>query len=236
MQRSRAAERDQCELTRIDTALDRDGPHRLLHRRVDDRDHSGRVHTGPFQRGARRGDVEPAETGKRDLIVDAAQHEVGVGHGRRGAAEPVARPGPGAEPALSGPTVRAPPASMRGDRSAARADRVDVERGEADREAADAALRRGLGHPAANQAHVRARAAHVERDRVGIATRGADLGRGPHAARRPREQQRRRRLDRVRHRDETAGRSHHEHLVAELARAERGTARTRAAGTRSRRS
>ena len=56
---------------------------------------------------------------------------------------------------------------MRGDRPAAGADGVDVERRQTDREPGDHALGRGLGRAAAHEADVGARAAHVEGDRVG---------------------------------------------------------------------
>ena len=77
------------------------------------------------------------------------------------------------------------------------------------------ASRVGLRHAAVDQAHVGARPAHVERDRVGEAARGRDRRGRAHPGRRTREQQTRRMLDRVDDGNEPAGRRHHQHLVSE---------------------
>ena len=70
-------------------------------------------------------------------IVDATEHEVGVGHRRLRYRRVRSTPGPGVDPALCGPTTSAPPGVDARDRAAARADRVDVERGQPDREPTD---------------------------------------------------------------------------------------------------
>ncbi|GIU87056.1 MAG: hypothetical protein KatS3mg009_1571 [Acidimicrobiia bacterium] len=97
------------------------------------------------------------------------------------------------------------------DRAPARADRVHVERGEPDREAADDALRRRLGDAAAHEAHVGARPAHVEGHRVREPARACDGGRGAHAAGRARQQQRRGQARGLARGDEPARRGHHQH-------------------------
>ena len=70
---------------------------------------------------------------------------------------------------------------------------------------------RGFGHAAAQQAHIGARAAHVERNRV-VETAGRhDRSRGARPARRPRQQQCRRDFGAHGNGYESAGARHHEH-------------------------
>ena len=69
------------------------------------------------------------------------------------------------------------------DRSAAGADRVDVEKRNADRQAVDMKFLGQLRHSTGHHAHVRGRAADVERDDVAVAgatrlAHGADHARG----------------------------------------------------------
>ena len=211
MQRTRTAERDEREPARVDPAFDAHSANCALHRRVDDGDDSRRVNPRMRERVARGGDLEPAQTGERGAVVDAAQYEVRVGHRRRSAPASVARgSGVGAR-ALGSDHERATGIEP-GDGTSARADRVDVERGQPDREPTDSERGRGLGDAAAHQADVGAGAAHVEGDRVRVAARGRDRGAGAHATGRSRQQQARGHARGVTNADEPAGRRHHEHL------------------------
>ena len=114
--------------------------------------------------------VEPAEAGERGFGGDAREHEIGVGHRRLLAAAPVAGGAGDGARALGADDERAAGVESR-DRAATGADRVDVERRQPDRISGDDPRRRRLGHAPAHEAHVRARAPHVERDRVGKAAR-----------------------------------------------------------------
>ena len=157
--------------------------------------------------------------------------EVGVGDRGLGAAPPVAdrarRP-----PRALGPDDERAAGVEPGDRAATRADGVDVEGGQADRVAGHDQRRRRFGHAAPHQADVRARAAHVERDGVGEPARGGQRRRGAHPRGRAREQEGRRELRGTRHRDQPAGRRHHEHLAGEGNEGQRGTRGTRRAAAR----
>ena len=77
-----------------------------------------------------------------------------------------------------------------GDRAAARADGVDVERREPHGVATDRSLGGRGGRAVEHQAHVGARAAHVEGDGVGEAVGDRHRRGGPDAARRTGQQQR----------------------------------------------
>ena len=87
-------------------------------------------------RGRRRAGPRPGKVG---LGVEPAEHEVGIGDGRLGAAPPVAgRAGHGA--GAAGPDGQRAARVEAGDRAAAGADGVHVERGQSDRVAGDDAL------------------------------------------------------------------------------------------------
>ena len=105
--RPRAAEADEHEVARVVAALHRDQVQRVHHRGVRDLDDAVRRlddvdrPSGFAQRSsiarARALDVEADLAAEEVVGVEPAEHDVGVGHGRLGAAAPVAdRPGIGA--------------------------------------------------------------------------------------------------------------------------------------------
>ena len=207
VERPGPAERHQRQASWIDAPLDGDPPDGQLHVRVDHPDDALGGHARPRERRAGRTGVEAAEVAEGGVDRDAAEHEVGVGDGGGLAAPPVA--GGARLRAGRGGTDHQRAAGVDpGDRSTAGPDRVDVERRHPDRVAADHPPRRRLGTAAEHQAHVGRRAAHVEGDRVGMAVGGRRVGGGPHAARRPRQEQGDRPLGGVEHRHEPAGRAH----------------------------
>ena len=176
MQRPGAAERDEREVPRVVAALDRDDAERAQHLGVrrPPRRRPDRGRRAPARRPPRSSSSPPASR-----VGQPPEQEVRVGHRRPRAAAPVARR-PGSAPALSGPDPQGAARVAPGDRAAARADGVQVDRRQADRAArrpsrsADA-----LGLAAVDQADVRRRAAHVERDRVLEAGRARDRGAAP---------------------------------------------------------
>ena len=97
--------------------------------------------------------------------------------------------GPGSAPALSGPDLEDPRARHPGDRSAARADGVDVDHGDAHGQAvAHLLVGAHRGRAAHDHADVEAGTAHVARDHVAVAGRERGEGGGLHAGRRPRHE------------------------------------------------
>ena len=114
VQRPGAAERHQGQPAGIDAPLDRHRPQRLLHRRVDHRDHAlgGRPRprssaaARPRRRRAARGRGSSASAGMRPATRSAS-----VTVGSVPPAAVAGRPGHGAG-AASGPTTSAPPASI----------------------------------------------------------------------------------------------------------------------------
>ena len=118
--------------------------------------------------------------------IELAQHEVGVGDGRLGAAAAVAdraRIGAGAV----GADLQDAGLGDARDRAAAGADRVDVDHRHADRHAVgDVLFSRQSGLAGADQRHIEAGAAHVAGDQVGMPRLLADAGGGHRARRRPR--------------------------------------------------
>ena len=195
MERPRAAEREQREIARIVAFLDRhqaDGAGQMIAGDGDDRrrrldgveperraDLLDECRLDGFDRHA-AGD---ARQGGR---VELAQHQVGIGHGRFGAAAAVAdRAGIGA--GTVGSDLQDAGLGDARDRAAAGADRVDVDHRHANRHAVgDVLLRRQRGLAAADQGHVEAGAAHVAADQVGMARLLADAGGGERAGRRSR--------------------------------------------------
>ena len=106
---------------------------------------SARSTQAPSKRLGGGGGVEGVESGEGGAGRDAAEDEIGVGHGRRRTAPPVAgRAGFG--PGALRPDDQGSAGVEAGDGPAAGADGVDVEGGEADREAAHRPARGGLGH------------------------------------------------------------------------------------------
>ena len=133
----------------------------------------------PRRRRATRGRASAASAGMRP------SDEVGVGDRRLRARRGRSRPGPGSAPALLGPDDERAAGVDAGDRAAAGADGVDVERRQPDREARRPARSgAGSGTPPQHEAHVGAGAAHVEGDGVGKPAGGGHRGRRP-APRRP---------------------------------------------------
>ncbi len=177
VQRAAAAEGEQGEVTRILAPLDRDHPDGAgdAHGRNLE-DSGGGLKCIEAERfadlaldGSRGGLCidRHASVQQRDR-VEAPQHDVGVGEGRPGAAAPVAgrtRLGAGA----LRPHFRQPAGVDPSQAAAAGADRVEVEAGRADRQAAHVALRGAGRAEAAHEAHIRAGAADVDGDEIGDA-------------------------------------------------------------------
>ena len=171
MQRPGAAEGEQRGARRVVPALDRDHPQRLHHRVDGDGDDAlGRLLGGADAerlQGAAGGiDVELEVGGDRRVDGQAAEHEVGVGHGGLLAAAAVAGgAGVGAR-AVRADAQRAAAVDPR-DRAAAGADGVDVDHRQPHGQAGDPALdgQLGLGAALGEEERVAARAAHVEAER-----------------------------------------------------------------------
>ena len=187
MQRTGAAEGDERQPGGIDTPLDRHESHGPLHRRVDHIDDTLGGDAGPVERGASGIDIEPAEVAEGRIRWNAPEHQVGVGDSGLGASASVAR-GTRIGARAPGPHGEGSARIDAGDRAAAGADGVDVERWQTDREPRRRAPGRRLRRGAQDQAHVGARTAHVEGHGVGEAGGGRGRGRGLHPARRPRQQ------------------------------------------------
>ena len=197
-----AAERDQRALARVDPLAHRDLADRLGHVRADDRVHAAsrllRRHAEPgrklLERRLRRRGVERHVAPEQTLRADQPEQQVGVGDRRQLAAAPVAgraRHRPGA----ARPDLEAAAAVEPADAAAAGADRLHVEREGARRDApAQLDLRAEAELVVPDQRDVRARAAHVHRDRVAAAEPPGDGPSGQHAGRRPGERE----LDRPR--------------------------------------
>ena len=128
------------------------------------------------QRIARRRGVEPQRPAGEARGVVAAERQVGIGHRRFACRRGHSRPGPGSAPALSGPTAMRPIAVDMRDRAAAGADLHHLDHRDAQRQAGalpeasdarDLEGARGLRLAVIDQADLRRRAAHVERQHVG---------------------------------------------------------------------
>ena len=163
-----------------------------------------------------------ADQGRRD----AAEHEIGVGDGRLGAAARIAhRPGLGAGAARA--DLEMAFAADPGDRAAAGADGLDVDHRDAHRERADRAAIGDVRLAALDQAEIGRGAAGIERHHVGEAGDLGDHGAAERAGRRTRQ----RGGDRLAHdllgAGDAAARLHHqERLVArDRRRARRARAR-----------
>ncbi len=141
------------------------------------------------RRGGRA--VEPPPAAEKALGVEIAQHQIGVGDRRLGAAIAVA--------GRAGGSTGAQRADMQdaglidsGDRAAAGADAGDVEAVERDRVAGDLAPAR-QGRPAGdNQRDVGAGPAHVERDQIARIDQPRRMDAAGHTAGRPGEHRARR--------------------------------------------
>ena len=204
MHRPRPAEGDQRAAARIMAALDRDDAQGGGHVGVHDLDHArrrlGRAHPERradllAQRPLRRRRVDRQVAAEQRLPVEIAQHDVGVADGGLGAAAAIADRARLRTGALRADLQRAAGIDP-GDAAAAGADLGEVDDGHADRvagavqPAVDVAVAAHLvfgrhSHLAAgDQAGLRRRAAHVERDQVGPAELPADQRGGDDAGRR----------------------------------------------------
>ena len=161
MERPGASERDERELARIVPALDGDDPEGMEHLGVHDLDRICRVDAA--ERPLGRGTVEIEATGERSR--QSPEQEIRIGDRRLRAAIAVARR-PGHGPGALGTDAQRSTCVPPDDRAASRADGVDVDHRQPDREAADAPLERALRPAADDQRHVGRRAPHVECDRV----------------------------------------------------------------------
>ena len=188
VERSRAAEGDEGEVRRVESAPDGYGAHRARHVVVGDFDYAG---GGGFHAHAERvgdalADGAAREVGvQRDLAAEQTrgqmpQRQARVGDGGRVPAERVAGR-PRMRPRAFGSHDQAAGGRHARHAPAARADGGDVEHRQAQRQAADVALDRHVGRAAARQAYVGARAADVERYEVGMPGGERDSARAHHA-------------------------------------------------------
>ena len=179
-------------MPRVDAAPHRDEPHPFGHVGVDDAMY-------PLRRGQPidaercgdavdrrlgRGPVEPAPSAQKTRRVEIAQHQVGVGDRRLGAALAVAgrpRSRAGARRADMQDAAVVDPRN----RAAAGADAGDVEAVERDRVAGDAAAVGQARAPIDDQRNVGAGAAHVERDQIALADQPGRVDAAGDPARRP---------------------------------------------------
>ena len=201
VQRAGAAEGDECEVARVEAALDRDETQRARHVLVDDVEDSlgslVEVETERVRdlldRGLGRIDVElhlAAEEPRRQVADD----HVRVGHGRLGTTLAVAgRTGLRAG-GLGTDAQRAGHLGDVGDRTAAGADRAHVDARHLDRDhlagqAPAVGTRSALDRRLAvlGERDVGRRPAHVEREDVLVAGAARDVQCARHAARRARE-------------------------------------------------
>jgi hypothetical protein len=237
VRRAGAAERDHREAPRVLALLDdvdaRRGGHVLGHHAV----HApGRLDGGKAEAGADRGEralgrplVEPHAAAEKEFRVVIAEQQIGVGHGRLAAAAAIAhgsrigtrRARPDAQQAVLGD---------RRDRAAAGADldHVDDRQLQGQPGAALEAVhagglhhRRNLGAGRFDQRRLGRRAAHVERDHLGLAGGGAEEGGRERAAGRPAFEQQYRQGARDCGRDEASRRMHQPQRPAKAARRER---------------
>ena len=174
VERAGAAVGDEREVARVVAALDGDEPQRARHVLVHDREDPlgrlldrGEAHRvgDRLDRRARRLDVE-RHLAAEQLRREVTEHDVGVGHGGQLAALAVGgRTGVGAR-RLGPDAERLRQLGHVGDRAAARADRVDVDRRHADAEVRDRRLAADRRLPVLTERDVRGRSSHVEREDV----------------------------------------------------------------------
>ena len=117
MKRASAAEGDEREIARIETTVDRDEPDGVDHVEVDELDDRRRdlldLHA-ELAAESRPALVRAASTSSDELTaeevlgLEPTEHEVGVRHGRLGAARGRSTPDQGCDPALCGPTRSKP--------------------------------------------------------------------------------------------------------------------------------
>ena len=218
MQGPGAAECDEREIARVVSALDGDDAQRTKHLRVHDLDHGRGIDVSERGRRGVAVEDEPA----RQLRRQAPEQEVRVGD---------CRPAAGAVAGGAWMRARALGADLHRaaridahERAPARADRVQVDGGEPNREAADVAPGDARGAAAGKEAHVCRRPAHVERDRVAETGAPRDEPRAADARRGAGDEYRRRMSRGLRQRRNAARGEHHERI--------REAGRTRGVGER----
>ena len=198
MDRTGAAEREQGELLDVLAALDRVDACRGRHVLVDQLvNPPGRAHRLEAERPAdprfdraRRGrGIEAHLAAEKELRVEIAEHQIGIGHGRLVAALPVAgraRIGAGAVR----PDLEQPEAVDPGDAAAAGADLDHLDHRHLDRQAAalleavlavDLEICRDQGFAMLDQAGLGGGAAHVEREQARAVDQPAVVGGGERA-------------------------------------------------------
>ena len=207
MQRPGAAERDEREVARIEPLLDRDDAQRAHHLRVHDVDHAGGVDASQRSLGGLRVELDPAGQGRRQ----APEEKIRVGHRRPGTAPPVAG-GPGIGTRALRADAQRSALVEPDDRAAACADGVHRESRQTDRQAVHQALVLAPRLTVDDRAHIRRRAAHVERERVLEAGERRELRGADHAGSRPGEERESGVRGCLLERCEPARRAHHERL------------------------
>ena len=229
-QRAGTAEEHQREVARVVPPLGRNAPQRagdMLLGDADDRfrrrvevEVEGGGDPGDGRLGPRALQVRPAVGAEHGRRAQAAEHELGVGHRRPGAALGIAggaRLGAGA---LRPDAQQAAPVDP-GDRAAAGADRADIDHRPPDRQAEfQLALRPHRGLAAVDQADVAAGAADVAPERLGEAGLRGDPGRRRYARGRTGEHRVDRQPGRFRPVHRAAVRLGHQQLAAEARLAE----------------
>ncbi len=179
-------------------------------------------------RGIRRGAVEREVAAEERALVDVAEQQVGVCHRRLGAAAAVARGAGRGRRAARADLERAELGARR-DAAAAGADLDHVDRLDLQREAAalaealvarDFELVRNLWLAVRDQAQLRRRAAHVERQHALLTGSARVVGRGHRAGRRAGFDQSHRCARRARARHHAAARGHPQQLTLDAALAE----------------
>ncbi len=224
VQAGRAAEGEQGEAAGIGPAAHRDQPDALrhvgVHHPVDALRRRDHVQAEPLRdalhRGTRRLRIEARAPAQEARGVEQAQHQVGVGHRRRGAAPAIAGgPRRGAR-ALRADVQDAARVHPR-DRPAAGAQGVDVDAGQGHPARAHRLVAGEVGLSALEQRDVGAGAPHVERDQVALAEQPRGVTAARDTARGTGEDRARREAHRVRDGRHPAVRLHDEH-VAPVAR------------------
>ena len=213
-----APEGQQRKTAWVDAAADRDQPDPFRHVGVDDAVNAfGRGHAVD---GEPRGNrvhcaggglaVEPLPAAEETHRIEEPEHQVGVGHGGRGSAPPVAgRPRIGAG-ATRADVQHATRVDV-GDRATARADARDVETVQGDPMTGDPPVGRDRGLALDDERHVGARTAHVEGDEIAVLDDPARVACRRHPAGRPREDPAGGEPDRIGHGREPAVRLHDQH-------------------------
>ena len=191
-----AAIGEQHEIAGIETALGGDALHRVGHRGGGDaqdsvggldRAHAERIADLAFERALGGGDVELHLAAQKALGAEPAEHQIGIGHGRLGAAEAVTGGTGRSARALRAEAERA--VVDAGDRAATGRDLENVHHGDLHRQrlfvAADQRRARGQSLAVIDDAGLGGGAAHVEGDGIVDFQRPAQRLRADDARSRP---------------------------------------------------